>query len=149
MCILIAILLLTKTNSTISIFKGIFQGSGDLPTFSRLRNEYMPRYGTAIHNDINMALEGKPIIVVADETSDKEGRCVFAILFRTIVQDRYVTGWLPSDTYKILKRVSNEESKKTITVKFIVCMKRCQVKLSNHMNMVPNETNTYDFPSSK
>ncbi|XP_072388468.1 CGG triplet repeat-binding protein 1-like [Diabrotica undecimpunctata] len=29
-------------------------------------------------------LKDKPIVIVADETSDGQGRCVFAILFRTI-----------------------------------------------------------------
>ncbi|PSN50213.1 hypothetical protein C0J52_07788 [Blattella germanica] len=126
-------------------------GSGDLPTASRLRTEYMPRCGEAIHNDIKMVLEGKPIVVIADGTSGREERCVFAVLFRTMVPveirckfvsevseqisklitelegsnypfahkkwdelnslnmalGSYATGWLPSNTYKLLNLVKS------------------------------------------
>lgn len=59
-------------------------GSGVLPVADTLRRKFLPLCGKSEKDSVKLKLKNKPIVVIADETSDRQGRCVFAILFRTI-----------------------------------------------------------------
>lgn len=59
-------------------------GSGDLPSANSLRRKYVSLCGQKEKDATRTALKDKPVVIVADETSDTLGRCVFAVLFRTI-----------------------------------------------------------------
>lgn len=59
-------------------------GSGTLPCGDTLRRKVVPLCGLSEKAMTKQQLKDKPIVIVADETSDGQGRCVFAILFRTI-----------------------------------------------------------------
>lgn len=60
------------------------EGSGDLPCADTLRRDHLSATGLAMQDKIRIDLEGKNVVVVADETSDCRGRCVFAVLLRTV-----------------------------------------------------------------
>lgn len=59
-------------------------GSGDLPTASWLRREYVPKCGEEMKANIRDNLSGKPVILLCDETTDSNGNCVFAVLIETL-----------------------------------------------------------------
>nr|CAD7202041.1 unnamed protein product [Timema douglasi] len=56
------------------------RGSGDLPSANQLRREYVPRCGEAVKAEIKAHLVGKPVVIFCDETTDRNGNCVFAVL---------------------------------------------------------------------
>jgi hypothetical protein len=60
------------------------KGAGDLPTSSHLRRDYVPRVGEAVKKEIKDKLAGKPVVIFCDETTDRMGNCVFAVLFGTV-----------------------------------------------------------------
>lgn len=59
------------------------KGSGDLPCADALRRNYAPKIGEMEKQLLKESLFGKDILIIADETTDCRGRCVFAILFKT------------------------------------------------------------------
>lgn len=68
----------------ILIFFRYTPGSGDLPGANTLQSDYLPKCGEERRESIKESIKDKPLVVVADETSDTKGRCVFAVLLRTI-----------------------------------------------------------------
>lgn len=67
-----------------SYLKKYVPGSGNLPSGDTLRRKYVPLCGIAEKEETKEKLKNQPVVVVADETSDKQGRCVFAVLFKTV-----------------------------------------------------------------
>ena len=61
------------------------RGSTELPCADYLRRTYVPICGTEIKKEISKKVKNKPIVIVVDESSDKLGRCVFAVLFKTVL----------------------------------------------------------------
>lgn len=68
-------------------FAKYVSGSGDLPSGDALRRKYVPIYGNSEKESVKQQLRNKPVVIVADETSDKQGRCVFAVLLKTITPE--------------------------------------------------------------
>nr|CAD7574685.1 unnamed protein product [Timema californicum] len=60
------------------------KGSGDLPSASWLRREYVPKCGALAKENIKVSLANKSVAIFCDETTDRSGNCVFAILFGTL-----------------------------------------------------------------
>lgn len=67
-------------------------GSGDLPSVKILREKYVPLLKEDRAASVRQEVCGKPVSILADETTDKRGKCVFVVLFRLLE---------PSDTQKI------------------------------------------------
>nr|CAD7575887.1 unnamed protein product [Timema californicum] len=59
------------------------KGSGDLPSASWLRREYVPKCGALAKENIKVSLANKSVAIFCDETTDRSGNCVFAILGQT------------------------------------------------------------------
>lgn len=66
-------------------FNKYIEGSGNLPCADYLRRAYVPICGEDSKKEIKEMLRDKSIAVIVDETSDKLGRCVFAVLFKTLL----------------------------------------------------------------
>ncbi|XP_070506833.1 uncharacterized protein [Chironomus tepperi] len=77
-------------------FSKYIAGSGCLPMATNLRTKVVPNIGQEQKNEIKAHLRNKSVVVVADETSDRLGRCVFAVLLRTIEADRTQNCYLAS-----------------------------------------------------
>lgn len=60
------------------------KGAGDLPSANRLRQHYVPLLGDKKRAEIKEDVKGQDIAILSDETTDKNGRCVFNILFRSL-----------------------------------------------------------------
>ncbi|XP_066473343.1 uncharacterized protein [Tiliqua scincoides] len=58
------------------------QGSGDLPSANRLRQHYIPAVGEKKRQEIQSELKDSDIFIFCDESTDKNGSCVFNILMR-------------------------------------------------------------------
>ncbi|KAJ8873106.1 hypothetical protein PR048_026723 [Dryococelus australis] len=56
-------------------------GSGDITQASTLRKNYVPLVSEAMQEQIKQAVQNKQIAIVADETTDSFGKCVFVVLF--------------------------------------------------------------------
>jgi chemotaxis receptor (MCP) glutamine deamidase CheD len=54
------------------------------PVGDTLKRKFLPLCGKSEKDSAKIKLKNKTIIVIASETSDRQGRCIFAILFRTI-----------------------------------------------------------------
>lgn len=65
-------------------FQEYVKGGGDLPTADWLRKKYIPIVAKGKEETIRSAVKNKPIIVLSDETTDKGGRCVFNVVFKTL-----------------------------------------------------------------
>nr|CAD7401385.1 unnamed protein product [Timema cristinae] len=61
-------------------------GFGDLPCGRNLRQNFVQRIGEEIKLELKEKVQGVTIVIVVDETSDSRGRCVLAILFRTVAE---------------------------------------------------------------
>lgn len=74
--------------------KKYIKGSGDLPSASQIRKEYVPRWAEIAKKQMKEALADKPVVIFCDETTDRMGRCVFAVLIGTlegsVVQQLYL-----------------------------------------------------------
>lgn len=55
-----------------------------MPKADWLRQEYMPKCGEKEKEQTKMDFADKRIVLICDETSDSRGRCVFAVLFKTV-----------------------------------------------------------------
>lgn len=71
-------------------------GSGNLPSGDNLRRKYVPQCGVSEKDEIKQKLKDQPVVVVADETSDKQGRCVFAVLLKTVSSEPQQSCFLAS-----------------------------------------------------
>nr|CAD7568344.1 unnamed protein product [Timema californicum] len=70
---------------TIKLWMGKYvRGSGDLSSANQLRREYVPRCREVMKAEIKAHLEGKPVVIFCDETTDRNGNCVFAVLLGTL-----------------------------------------------------------------
>ncbi|KAJ8875928.1 hypothetical protein PR048_023836 [Dryococelus australis] len=75
-------------------------GSGDLPKAATLRTDIVPRVGKTTEEEIKEAVKDKKkIAVVADETTDICGTCVFAVLFRTVTASSAKNVYLASCSF--------------------------------------------------
>lgn len=61
-------------------------GSGDLPAGRTLRQNFVQPVGEEMKQELKERMKGVPIVIVVDETSDSRGRCVLAVLFRTVAE---------------------------------------------------------------
>nr|CAD7452593.1 unnamed protein product [Timema tahoe] len=61
-------------------------GFGDLPCGRNLRQNFVQPIGEEMKLELKEKVQGVPIVIVVDETSDSRGRCVLAILFRTVAE---------------------------------------------------------------
>lgn len=75
------------------------KGAGDIPSASHIRREYVPRVGEAVKLEIKEKLHEKPVIIYCDETTDRKGNCVFAVLLGTIEGTSTQQLYLGSCTY--------------------------------------------------
>ncbi|KAK9510984.1 hypothetical protein O3M35_005646 [Rhynocoris fuscipes] len=66
-------------------FKKYIEGSGDLPCADHLRRTYLPICGAEAKDEIKEMIKNKPIVIIVDETSDRKGRFIFAVLFKTVL----------------------------------------------------------------
>lgn len=57
---------------------------GDLPGASWCRQNYIPLLKRQKEDQNKLALDGKKIVVLCDETTDAGGRCVFNVLFKVL-----------------------------------------------------------------
>ncbi|KAL4713119.1 hypothetical protein ACJJTC_004505 [Scirpophaga incertulas] len=71
-------------------------GSGNLPSGDNLRRKYVPQCGVSEKDEVKQKLKDQPVVVVADETSDKQGRCVFAVLLKTVSSEPQQSCFLAS-----------------------------------------------------
>ncbi|CAB3232080.1 unnamed protein product [Arctia plantaginis] len=56
-------------------------GSGNLPSGDNLRRKYVPQCGVSEKDEVKQKLNNQPLVVVADETSDKQELRTTAVLF--------------------------------------------------------------------
>lgn len=66
-------------------FNKYVRGSGDLPSANQIRQKYIPMIGERRREEIREDIKNKDVFLLCDETTDKNGRCVFNILFRPSV----------------------------------------------------------------
>lgn len=59
-------------------------GAGDIPTARVLRETYLPKIGEASCEQVKRAVENQKVVLLADETTDKMGRCIFIIFVRIL-----------------------------------------------------------------
>nr|CAD7257829.1 unnamed protein product [Timema shepardi] len=61
-------------------------GFGDLPCVRNLRQNFVQPIGEEMKLELKEKVQGVPIVIVVDKTSDSRGRCALAILFRTVAE---------------------------------------------------------------
>nr|CAD7407139.1 unnamed protein product [Timema poppensis] len=61
-------------------------GFGDLPCGRNLRQNLVQPIGEEMKLELKEKVQGVPIVIVVDGTSESRGRCVLAILFRTVAE---------------------------------------------------------------
>ena len=65
--------------------KKYVRNSGELPSANRVRQHYIPLLGDKKKEEIKHELKNNDIFVFCDETTDKNGNCIFNILLRPSV----------------------------------------------------------------
>ncbi|XP_063216748.1 uncharacterized protein LOC134542793 [Bacillus rossius redtenbacheri] len=68
----------------VNFMNEFIEGSGALPCVKTLREKHLPRLNMEREENIKEKVKGKHLAVCCDETTDKQGRCVFVIIFKII-----------------------------------------------------------------
>lgn len=113
-----------------SFFNKYVPGSGSLPSSDRLQRVYVSECGNEHKEQIREFVKDLPIVVVADETSDKNGRCVFAVLFRT------VAAWSEQKVYLASCNFLDAANKTTCSQAIIDTLKEYNVSYENVIALV-------------
>lgn len=75
---------LEKTSKFSSFLQKYCKQGGSIPAPSHLRSDYLPHLFPQYLEDIKQAVNGSPVYVIADETTDACGRCALAILLQPV-----------------------------------------------------------------
>lgn len=101
-----------------------------MPSGSALRKDYVPACGENMKIKVKAAVNDQPLVIVADETSDSKGRCVFAILLRTMTPTSQQEVFLASCTF--LDTADGTSCSQAI----IDCIKEYEIKYHNILGLV-------------
>lgn len=83
-----------------------------MPSADALRREYVKKIGEERCEKIKAEVEGRPVVVMCDETTDRKGRCVFIVLLRVLACSESQKIFLGG--IRILEKADNTECARAV-----------------------------------